>query len=197
MGLVVPGNKIRFFTFASQKLRGEPYTVSSDSNSDPIVRSGDAERRTHAPGQPFRANIEDLSDYLPVKNLGVRRYFVEPGDRAWPFHAHLANEELIVIERGQGTVRTVDDEFQVTEGDVIGFGADPQSAHQLINTSDDRLVYLCVSTMREPDVTLYPDSDKVGVLAGEPPGGDSEQRMFETYLDAECERDYWDGEVED
>jgi hypothetical protein len=51
--------------------------------------------------------------------------------------------------------------------------------------------------MREPDVTLYPDSDKIGVLAGEPPGGESDERTFEKYLDDASERDYWDGELTD
>lgn len=163
----------------------------------PIVRRGEMEPRTQAPCGDFQADIEDLSDRLPLDNLGIRRYHLEAGHRAWPFHAHLANEELIVIEQGTGIVRYGDDRLEVSDGDVVGFPASPKGAHQLTNTSDDALIYLCISTMREPDVTLYPDSDKLGVLAGEPPGGDSGDRSFETYLDNSQSLDYWEGECRD
>jgi uncharacterized cupin superfamily protein len=160
-----------------------------------LISRGEAEKRAQSPGEPFGAVIEDLSDFLELSRLGVRRYHVEPGDRAWPFHAHLANEELIIIEEGQGQLRVGDRRVDVVEGDVIGFPAEPGYPHQLINDAERSLVYLCVSTMREPDVTLYPDSDKIGVLAGEPPGGESDERTFEKYLDDAPERDYWDGEL--
>lgn len=169
----------------------------TNEQPDPVVRREEMEPRTQAPGGDFRAEIEDLATRLPISRLGIRRYHIEPGHTAWPFHAHLANEEIIVIEQGAGTVRYEEDRFDVSSGDVMGFPADPEGAHQLINTSDDDLTYLCVSTMREPDVTLYPDSDKLGVLAGEPPGGDSDGRSFETYLDNNQTLDYWDGECPD
>ena len=37
--------------------------------------------------------------------------------------------------------------------------------HQIFNRSQAPLRYLAISTMREPEVAVYPDSRKVGVLA--------------------------------
>lgn len=50
-----------------------------------------------------------------------------------------------------------------------------------------------ISTMVEPDVTVYPDSEKFGVFVGGPPGSNAERSLHGYYpLDADV--DYWDGE---
>ena len=56
---------------------------------------------------------------------------------------------------------------------------------------DDPLRYLAVSTMNEPDVTVYPEMDEVGVFAGAPPGGRSE-RSVHGYFDPEDAINYWE-----
>ena len=49
------------------------------------------------------------------------------------------------------------------EGDVI---ASPiGKAHQIINTSAKNLKYLVISNNETVDVTLYPDSSKVGAIS--------------------------------
>jgi hypothetical protein len=40
-------------------------------------------------------------------------------------------------------------------------------------------------------VSLYPDDGKVGLFAGSAPGGESDERILSTYLDADAEVDYW------
>jgi len=50
-----------------------------------------------------------------------------------------------------------------------------------------------VSTMVEPDVTVYPDSGKVGVFVGAPPGGEGD-RPVHGYYRHEDAVDYWAGE---
>ena len=42
----------------------------------------------------------------------------------------------------------------------------PDHAHQMINSSDKRCRYLCVSTLAFPEIAVYPDSKKVGLLGG-------------------------------
>ena len=37
------------------------------------------------------------------------------------------------------------------------------------------------STMTEPDVTVYPDTDKLGVFVGAPPGGEGERSVHGYY----------------
>ncbi len=39
------------------------------------------------------------------------------------------------------------------------------SAHQLTNRGETNLKYICISTMIDPDIKIYPDSGKVGVVS--------------------------------
>jgi hypothetical protein len=50
--------------------------------------------------------------------------------------------------------------------------------------------------MEDPDVTVYPDSGKVGVFAGSPPGG-RDERTVEGYYRRADDVDYWDGEEDE
>jgi hypothetical protein len=50
-----------------------------------------------------------------------------------------------------------------------------------------------VSTMTEPEITVYPDSEKFGVYVGSPPGG-RQERTLEGYYDRDSTVDYWDNE---
>jgi len=65
----------------------------------------------------------------------------------------------------------------------------------VINDSGRSLRYLAMSTMRDPEVLVYPDSDKVGAMAGAAPGGDGE-RDVDAYFRRDDAVDYWDGEEE-
>lgn len=51
--------------------------------------------------------------------------------------------------------------------------------------------YLALSTMTEPDVTVYPDAGTFGVYAGSPPGG-REERSLEGYYEIDGDVDYWE-----
>jgi uncharacterized cupin superfamily protein len=67
-------------------------------------------------------------------------------------------------------------------------------AHQIINTSDEALRYLCLSTMLEPDVMVYPDSNKIGLFAGSASGGPQEKRTLSKFLKGDAEVGYYEGE---
>jgi len=66
-----------------------------------------------------------------------------------------------------------------------------ESCHD-IEAGDDGLRLLMSGTMEEPDITVYPDRDMVGLYAGSAPGGDSDERTLSTYLDRHAELDYWE-----
>jgi uncharacterized cupin superfamily protein len=165
-------------------------------SEETIVDSENVDWRTQSPGGDFEAEIKDVTDHSLLEELGLRLYRVEPGKTAWPFHAHMANEEVILLQEGEGTLRLGEREVSVSAGDVLCFPADPDYPHQLINDGDEVMQYVCVSTMFEPEAITYPDSGKVGVLSGEPPGGESDERTFEGYFDATERYEYWDGELE-
>ena len=123
--------------------------------------------------------------------LGCSLYEVPAGSRSWPYHYHTANEEVLFVLSGAGTVRCDGEEARISEGDYLNFPADEAGAHRVINDSEGPLRYLMVSTMTEPDVTIYPDSEKFGVYVGSPPGG-REERDLEGYYEQDATTGYWD-----
>lgn len=155
-----------------------------------------------------RKQLAEAADGDPI---GCSLYELPPGHKSWPFHYHTANEEAIYVLEGTGTIRlaTAADEPGVDEpeadhagpdgthelaaGTYVALPADESGGHRVLNDSDGRLRYLAISTMVEPDVTVYPDSGTFGVYVGSPPGG-REERSLEGYYDAEDTVGYWDDE---
>jgi uncharacterized cupin superfamily protein len=137
-----------------------------------------------------------LGDAAGGEQLGTSLHEVPPGKRTWPYHYHTANEEAIYVLDGTGTLRGPDDERVALEPGVYAtFPAGPDGAHQIENTGDAPLRFLAISTMVEPEVLVYPDSEKVGVMAGQPPGGDEDERLVDAYFRADDAVDFWTGET--
>ncbi len=128
------------------------------------------------------------------QKLGCSLLELLPGKQSWPRHYHLSNEEALFILSGSGTLRLGEETVPVKTGDYVALPAGPACAHQLINEGDEPLRYLAISTMLEPDVIVYPDSNKVGVLAGAAPGGNKAARTLEAYLPLASQVGYWEGE---
>jgi uncharacterized cupin superfamily protein len=91
-------------------------------------------------------------------------------------------------------VRGSDGETPISAGTYLGFPASEEGGHRVVNDGDAPLRYLMISTMIEPDVTVYPDSGKFGVYAGAPPGS-SDERTVSGYYRLADDVDYWEGEV--
>lgn len=125
--------------------------------------------------------------------LGCSVYELPPDTRSWPYHYHAGNAEAMYVLEGTGRVRLDGEEHTLEPGDYVPFPPDEAGGHRVINDSDGLLRYLAMSTMEEPDVIVYPDSEKVGVYAGSPPGG-REARHVEGYYRLDDDVDYWDGE---
>jgi uncharacterized cupin superfamily protein len=134
-----------------------------------------------------------LAEAAGGERLGCSLYELPPGERAWPYHYHTANEEAMYVLSGSGRVRGPDGETAVTAGDYLAFPGGEAGGHSVANDSDEPLRYLMLSTMVEPDVTVYPDSGKFGVYAGAPPGSSGE-RTVSGYYRLEDEVDYWEDE---
>lgn len=148
----------------------------------------------HRHAERYEARFGALAGELGARKLGYRLTILPPGKRAWPRHAHHVNEELFVILSGRGTAIIGDDRVPIREGDVVAAPPDPDEPHQIVNDSSDELRYLAISTMEEPDVVSYPDSDKIGVIAGSPPGGDKGERTVFHFTRRSDDLGYWHGE---
>jgi uncharacterized cupin superfamily protein len=97
------------------------------------------------------------------ERLGASVFSVPPGATTFPLHAHLHNEELLVVVAGTPTLRTLDGESTLTPGEVIAFPAGRAGAHELRNDSAEPVSLLIVSTMVAPEVNLFPDTGELWV----------------------------------
>ena len=122
--------------------------------------------------------------------LGCSLYELPAGARAWPYHYHTANEEAIYVLSGRGTLRLDGDTHQIREGEYVALPADETGAHQVVNDASTPLRYLMISTMVEPDVAVYPDTDSFGVFVGSPPGR-SEERPLSGFYRIDDDVNYW------
>ena len=115
----------------------------------------------------FRSGRVRLGPEIGAEKLGGSVYELPPGQAVCPYHYELPNEEWAVVLTGRPTLRHPGGEDVLGPGDVVCFPAGPEGAHRLANDGDEPVRVLLVSTMLEPDVTFYPDSDKVGVFHGD------------------------------
>jgi len=159
-----------------------------------IVNQSEIEWQRSSHGDRYEVWRKALGREAGSQKLGCSLYRLPPGKKAWPRHAHLANEEAIYILEGQGRSRIGKETQHVGPGDFLALVADPDAAHQLENTGREDLIYLCFSTMLAPDVIRYPDSGKTGVLAGSAPGGDPAKRMLTAFFPDGSEVPYWKDE---
>jgi uncharacterized cupin superfamily protein len=117
----------------------------------------------------WRSKDAWVGDRLEAELIGGSMYELEPGDRLWPYHTHHANEEWLLVVRGQPTLRSADGEQDLREGDVVCFRRGRDGLHQVSNRTDSPIRILMISTLIAPDIVEYPDSGKVGArsVAGE------------------------------
>ncbi len=150
---------------------------------------------TELDGPGMHVRRKQLGEAAGGEQLGCSLYELPAGERAWPYHYHTANEEAIYVLSGAGTLRLDGETTPLGAGDYVALPADERGAHRVVNDGDEPLRYLVVSTMDEPDVTVYPDSEKFGVYVGSPPGG-REARSLEGYYRTEDDVGYWEREDE-
>jgi uncharacterized cupin superfamily protein len=127
------------------------------------------------------------------ERLGASLYELAPGQRLFPYHFHMANEEMLVVLAGRPHLRTPDGWRELEEGSVVFFRAGEGGAHQVENRGEAPVRMLMVSEMVSPDVTVYPDSGKVGVREKAP--GSRVKGMRENFRLADGV-DYWEGEAD-
>ena len=72
--------------------------------------------------------------------------------RGCPYHSHRAQEEMLVILEGTGTLRVAGEMLALRAGDIVFIPPGPDYAHQIINTSDAPLKYLSISTRDMPEI---------------------------------------------
>ena len=163
-------------------------------DNPPVLNINDAPLQEWRHGERYEARMAQIGRQLGARKLGYRLVVLPPGKVAWPVHAHLVNEEMFFVIDGNGRLRLGERTWPLRAGDVVAIPPGPDTPHQIVNDSQADLRYLCISTMEEPDIVMMPDSGKVNIMAGSPPGGDKSKRVLSVCLPLDAALDYWAGE---
>jgi uncharacterized cupin superfamily protein len=133
----------------------------------------------------YRSRSVRIGPMIGASALGATVYDLDPGESVCPYHYELGNEEWLVVLMGKPTLRDEDDdEHELKQWDVVIFPEGPEGAHKVTNKTEEPVRVAIFSTKNEPDVTIYPDSDKVGISPI-----DKVFRLGDAV-------DYWEGETE-
>jgi uncharacterized cupin superfamily protein len=105
---------------------------------------------------------------LAVGSHGTAMYVydVAPGGSSSPYHYEYEEEWLLVLD-GAVVVRGPDGEQALERGDMVCFPAGPGGAHKVMNRGESTARIMMFSIARVPAVSVYPDSDKIGVWPGD------------------------------
>jgi uncharacterized cupin superfamily protein len=127
-----------------------------------------------------------LAREFGLRCFGASVYELDDGQWTFPYHYHHGVEEWLYVVEGAPTLRDPTGERVLTAGDLVCFPGGPGGAHA-VRGPGRVVMFSGVAATPATSVSVYPDSDKLGVR---PPGDDPDRLNFRR-RDAV---DYWDGE---
>jgi uncharacterized cupin superfamily protein len=113
--------------------------------------------------QTSRHRRARIGDQVGCDKLGASLYEFAPGE-GMVFHYHLGWEEMLVVLHGRPTLRTFDGERELGPGEVVAFPRGERGAHGYTNRTDEPVRVLVLSELTAPNVSVYPDSEEVGLF---------------------------------
>ena len=102
-------------------------------------------------------------------HVGLTLYELPP-TTGMHFHYHLQREELLVVLEGTVSVRTWDGWRDAGKGEVVAFPRGERGAHGYENRTSESARLLMFSEQNAPNVSVYPDTNEVGIYDVAPPG---------------------------
>jgi uncharacterized cupin superfamily protein len=157
----------------------------------PVINVNDVPLTDRGNGKSFAVKWGRVGPVLGLNALGCAVHVVPPGKKAFPFHRHHVMDELFFVLSGEGQYRWGEDVLPIKTGDLVAAPAGTK-AHQLINTGKGDLRYLGISSVAATEVVDYPDTGKIGVMAGVK-NGDFRTASYSGMGRVE-KADYYDGE---
>jgi uncharacterized cupin superfamily protein len=117
---------------------------------------------------PFAARVagrdkRPLGDLFGLTNFGVNLTRLAPGAESAVLHRHSRQDELVFILEGRPTLVTDGARTVLAPGMVAGFPAGG-TAHQLVNETQQDVVYLEIGDRTPGDECTYPADDLLAVL---------------------------------
>ncbi len=132
----------------------------------PVINLSEVPLHDTGDKKGFQAKVGSFGGTIGSKGIGAMLHVVEPGKKAFPFHAHHQIHELFLILEGEGEYRFGKETFAVKTGDVLAAPTGgTEVAHQIINTGRNTMKYLGISTVADTEVVEYPDSGKFAVTS--------------------------------
>lgn len=126
-----------------------------------------------------------MADASGLRWLGASVYELPDGQWTFPYHYHHGVEEWLYVVAGAPTLREAAGERGLSPGDLVCFPSGPDGAHAV--RGPGRVVMFSGVASTGASVSVYPDSDKVGVR---PHGGGPDRLNFRRGDAVE----YWEGE---
>jgi uncharacterized cupin superfamily protein len=108
-------------------------------------------------------SVARLAEQAGAEHLGMSLYELGPG-QGMVFHYHLQREELLVVLTGRLALRTASGWRELPEGEVVSFPSGEYGAHGFENRSSEIVRVIMFSEQNAPDITVYPDTNEVGVF---------------------------------
>ena len=128
---------------------------------------------------------------LGARQIGASLYELAPGQRTFPYHFHYAQEEWLIVLRGEPTLRAPSGERRLSPGECVLFPRGPDGAHLVRNDTEEPVRVLMLSGPADAEVCVYPDSGKVGAFASLP---GSEEDSLRLIVSEDAAIDYFAGE---
>ena len=132
-----------------------------------------------------------LAEAAGAEHLGLTVYELAPG-QGMHFHYHLQREELLVVLEGTIAVRTADGWVDAPKGEVMAFPRGERGAHGYENRSDQPVRLLMISEQNAPNVSVYPDTNEVGIFDAAHP---RDRRFGAVFNIADAVSDYGGGKA--
>jgi uncharacterized cupin superfamily protein len=114
-----------------------------------------------------------VAERAGAEQLGASAYELQPGDEM-VFHYHVHREELLIVLAGRLSLRTAAGWEELPEGEVVAFPRGERGAHGYRNDGDRPVRVLMISELDGPNISVYPDSNQIGVFDA----GQRAQRRF-------------------
>jgi uncharacterized cupin superfamily protein len=135
----------------------------------------------------YRAGALRLGPAVGAEQLGATVYDIPPGQSICPYHYEHSEEEWLLVLAGTPSLRVPDGVEPLAPWDVVCFRRGPEGAHKVTNDSDRPVRVLMFSEVTPVAVSVYPDSDKIGVFT---PG-----RIDNVMVRRASTVEYFDGEL--
>jgi uncharacterized cupin superfamily protein len=121
-----------------------------------------------------------VAEHAGAEHLGASLYELQRGDEM-VFHYHVHREELLIVLAGRLSLRTAAGWEELPEGEVLAFPRGESGAHGYRNDDDTPVRVLMISEMDGPNISVYPDSNQIGVFDA----GQRAKRRFGALFDVD------------